>query len=124
MGFSRNSTTPVKEVKDNLSKGAIHLRDASVAAARGTRDAAAPKVNVMLTKVGIRKAKARKWPWVAGAVGAGVAVGGAIAYLLYRQRTESIGESLLADELLDDTEEGPHITDEAINQELIEKVSR
>ncbi|MCH7229550.1 hypothetical protein L0U85_01535 [Glycomyces sp. L485] len=110
--------------KDNLSKGAVYLKDAGVAAAKGTREAAGPKVYVMLTKVGLKKARARRWPWVAGAIGAGIAVGGAAAYLWYRQRTQSIGESLLADELLDDAEEGPQITDEAINQELIERVSR
>ena len=124
MGFSRNSTTPAKEVKDNLNRGAIHFKHAGVAAAKGTRDAASPRVNVLLTKVGLKKARARKWPWVAGAIGAGVAAGGAVAYLWYRQRSESIAESLLTDELLDEPEDSPQITDEAINEELINNVTR
>ncbi|WP_026923251.1 hypothetical protein [Glycomyces arizonensis] len=124
MGFSRNSTTPAKEVKDNLTQGAVCFKNAGVAAARGTRDAAAPKVNGMLMKAGLRKPQPRRWPLVAAVIGAGVAVGGAAAYMWYRKRTESIGESLLADELLDDTERNPRITDEAINEELIEHVHR
>jgi hypothetical protein len=124
MGFSRNSMTPAMEVRDNLAQGAFYLKNAGAAAARGTREAATPKVNVMLTKVGLRKQQQRRWPWVAGAIGAGVVAGAAAAYMWYRRRTESIGESLLADELLDDTEQNPHITDEAINEELIEHVRR
>ncbi|GAB3647488.1 hypothetical protein GCM10028833_11360 [Glycomyces tarimensis] len=125
MGFSRNATTPVQEVKDNLSKGAVYLKDAGTAAARGTREAAVPRVNVVLTKVGLRKSRARRWPWVAGAIGSGIALGGAAAYMWYRRRSESIGESLLAEELLDEPErERPQITDEEINEELIDRVSR
>ncbi|WP_026931492.1 hypothetical protein [Glycomyces tenuis] len=124
MGFSRNSTTPAREVKDNLTQGAVYLKNAGVAAARGTREAATPKVNVVLTKVGLRKQRPNRWPWVVGAIGAGVAAGGAAAYMWYRRRTETIGESLLADELLDDTEQNPRITDEAINEELIEHARR
>lgn len=124
MGFSRNSTTPVQEVKDNLAQGAIYFKNAGTAAARGTRDAATPRVNVVMSKVGLRKTRTRRWPLVAAAIGAGIAAGGAAAYMWYRRRTESIGESLLADEMLDDTERNPRITDEAINEELIEHVSR
>lgn len=129
MGFSRNSTTPVKEVKENLSQGVTSLKRAGVAAARGTRETAGPKVQVMLTRVGVRKRRARRWPWALGAAGAAVAAGGAVAYMMYRRRSESIGESLLADELLDDTEEAarrgqPRITDEAINEELVDSVTR
>ncbi|THV41599.1 hypothetical protein [Glycomyces buryatensis] len=123
MGFSRNTTTSAQEVKDNLSQGATYLRNAGAAAARGTRDAAAPRVNVVLAKVGLRKAPAPKWPWVVGAIGAGIAVGGAVAYLWYRQRTETIGEALLADEMLDDTD-GPHVTDAQITDELVDSVTR
>ena len=124
MGFSRNSTTPAREVKDNLAQGAVYFKNAGMLAARGTRDAAAPRVNGVLTRVGLRKQRSRRWPWVAGAIGAGVAAGGAAAYLWYRRRTESIGESLLADELLEDAEHNPQITDEAINEELIEHANR
>ncbi|WP_157930512.1 hypothetical protein [Glycomyces xiaoerkulensis] len=130
MGFSRNSTAPVKEVRENLTQGATSFKRAGSAAARGTREAAAPRVNVVLTKVGLKKRRAPKWPWVAAGVGAGVtAAAGAVAYLMYRRRSESLGESLLADELLDDTEEAerrqqPQITDEAINEELVDSVSR
>ena len=124
MGSSRKSTTPVKEVKENFSKGACLLKHAGAAAARGTRDATAPRVNVFLTKVGLKRARARKWPWVVGAIGAGLVASGAVAYLWYRQRSESLAESLLTEELLDDTEDGPQITDEAINEELINNVTR
>ncbi len=123
MGLSRNSTTPVQEVKDSLAQGAVHFKNAGVAAARGTREAATPRVNGMLTKVGLKKRRTRRWPWVAGAIGAGVAAGGAAVYMWYRKRTESIGESLLADELLDESA-SPRITDEAINEELIEHAHR
>lgn len=124
MGFSRNTITPGQEVKDNLAQGAVCFRNAGAAAARGTREAATPRVNVMLEKVGLRKQRPRRWPWVVGAIGAGLAAGGAAAYMWYRRRTETIGESLLADELLEDAERSPRITDEAINEELIENVRR
>ncbi|GAB3226270.1 hypothetical protein GCM10027447_16300 [Glycomyces halotolerans] len=129
MGFSRSSATPVREVRDNLSQGMSYIRNAGAAAARGTRDAATPRVYAVLERTGIRKQRSARWPWVAGAIGAGVAVGSALAYLLYRQRTETIGESLLADELLDDSQESerrgqPQITDEQINEELVERASR
>jgi len=57
-----------------------------------------------------------------GAIGAGLALGGAAAYLWYRQRTESIGEALLADELLDDSELNNR--DRALTEELVESVTR
>ncbi|PRY60496.1 hypothetical protein B0I28_102100 [Glycomyces artemisiae] len=120
MGFSRRSATPTREAVDHFKHGVTSFKDAGFAAARGTRDAAAPKVNVVLTKVGLRKPPAPKWPWVAGAIGAGLAVGGAVAYLWYRRRTESIGEQLLADELLDDTE----LDDRALHEELVDSASR
>lgn len=120
MGFSRRSTTPAREAVDHFKHGVNAFRDAGVAAAKGTREAATPRVNVVLTKVGLRKPPARKWPWVAGAIGAGLAIGGAVAYLWYRQRSESIGEQLLADELLDE----PELNDRALQEELVESVSR
>jgi hypothetical protein len=55
-----------------------------------------------------------------GAIGAGLALGGAAAYVLYRQRTESIGEALLADELLDDND----LDDRALTDELVDSVTR
>ncbi|WP_199040186.1 hypothetical protein [Glycomyces salinus] len=128
MGFSRKSTAPAREVRDNLSQGVSHLKNAGVAAAKGTRDAAGPRVEVMLTKVGIRKKQAAKWPWVAGAISVGVAAGGALAYLIYRRRTESMGEALLADELLDETEEpsrdDPRLQDPQLGEELVDSVTR
>ena len=120
MGFSRRSTTPTREAVDHFKHGVNSFRDAGAAAARSTRQAAGPRVNVVLAKVGLRKPPARKWPWVAGAVGAGLAIGGAVAYVWYRQRTESIGEQLLADELLDD----PTLDDRALQEELVDSVSR
>lgn len=128
MGFSRKSTTPGREVRESLSQGVAHLRNAGVAAAKGTRDAAGPKVEVMLTKVGLKKKQAPKWPWVAGAVGIGIAAGGALAYLLYRRRTESIGEALLADELLEEAErpshDDPRLQDSHLAEELVDSVTR
>ncbi|MBO3734140.1 hypothetical protein [Glycomyces niveus] len=123
MGFSRHATTPRKEAVDHFTQGVTSLKHAGVAAARGTKEAAAPKVNVVLTKVGLRKPPARKWPWVLGAIGAGLALGGAAAYLWYRQRTETIGEALLADELLDDTELRNN-NDRALTEELVDSVTR
>ncbi|HEX2145687.1 MAG TPA: hypothetical protein VHG10_14395 [Glycomyces sp.] len=120
MGFSRHATTPAKEAVDHFTQGMHSLKSAGYFAAKGTKEAAVPKVNVALTKVGLRKPPAPKWPWVLGAIGAGLAVGGAAAYLWYRQRTESIGEALLADELLDDTE----LDDRALTEELVDSVSR
>ncbi|MCD0443478.1 hypothetical protein LO763_07540 [Glycomyces sp. A-F 0318] len=120
MGFSRHSTTPAREAADHFTQGVTSLKHAGAVAARGTRDAAAPRVNVVLAKVGLKKPPARKWPWVAGAIGAGLALGGAAFYMWYRQRTESIGEALLADELLDD----PGIEDRALSEELVDSVSR
>jgi len=120
MGFSRHSTTPAREAVDHFTQGVHSLKNAGYAAARGTREAAAPRVNVVLAKVGLRKPPAPKWPWVVGAVGAGLALGGAAFYLWYRQRTESIGEALLADELLDDTE----LDERALTDELVDSVSR
>jgi hypothetical protein len=58
-----------------------------------------------------------------GAIGAGLALGGAAAYLWYRQRTETIGEALLADELLDDTELRNN-NDRALTEELVDSVTR
>jgi hypothetical protein len=120
MGFSRHATTPAKEAVDQFTQGVSSLKKAGFAAAKGTKEAAVPRVNVVLTKVGLRKAPAPKWPWVIGAIGAGLAVGGAAAYLWYRQRRESIGEALLADELLDDTE----LNDRALTEELVDSVTR
>jgi hypothetical protein len=104
MGFSRNHTTSAQEVKEGIAQGVAHLRTAGAAAARGTKDAAAPRVNLVLTKVGLKKSKPRRWPWVAAAIGAGVAVGGAVGYILYARRSEAIGEALLAEELLEDAD--------------------
>ncbi|SDE48035.1 hypothetical protein [Glycomyces harbinensis] len=120
MGFSRHATTPAREAVDHFTQGVTSLKHAGYAAARGTRDAAAPRVNVVLTKVGLKKPPAPKWPWVAGAIGAGLALGGAAFYVWYRQRTESIGEQLLADELLDDSE----LDDRALSEELVDSVTR
>lgn len=122
MGFSRHATTPAKEAVDHFTQGVTSLRNAGYAAAKETKKAAAPKVNVVLAKVGLRKPPARKWPWVVGAIGAGLAIGGAAAYVWYRQRTESIGEALLADELLDDTELDDR--DRALTEELVDSVTR
>ncbi|WP_156036849.1 hypothetical protein [Glycomyces sp. NRRL B-16210] len=105
---------------DHFQQGVNSLKSAGFAAARGTRDAAAPKVNVVLTKVGLKKPPAPKWPWVAGAIGTGLALGGAAFYLWYRQRTESIGEALLAEELLDDA----NLDDRALTEELVDSVTR
>jgi hypothetical protein len=122
MGFSRQATTPAREAVDHFTQGVTSLRNAGYAAAKETKKAAVPKVNKALTKVGLRKPPARKWPWVVGAIGAGLAIGGAAAYVWYRQRTESIGEALLADELLDDTE--PEERDRALTEELVDSVTR
>jgi hypothetical protein len=125
MGFSRHVTTPTREAVDHFTQGVNSFKHAGVAAARGTREAAAPKVNVVLTKVGLRKPPAPKWPWVVGAVGAGLALGGAAFYVWYRQRTETIGEALLADELLDDRElEDGKLHDRALTEELVDSVPR
>lgn len=124
MGFSRHSTTPAREAVDHFQQGVNSLKSASFAAARGTRDAAAPKVNVVLTKVGLKKPPAPKWPWAAGAIGAGLALGGAAFYLWYRRRTESIGEALLAEELLDDARLDANLDDRALTEELVDSVTR
>jgi len=120
MSFSRHSTTPSREAVDQFTQGVNSLKNAGFAAARGTREAAAPKVNVVLAKVGLRKQRAPKWPLVVGTIGAGLALGGAAFYLWYRQRSESIGESLLADELLDDSE----LNDRALTEELVDSITR
>ena len=125
MGFSRHATTPTREAVDHFTQGVTSLRNAGAVAARGTRDAAAPRVNVVLTKVGLKKPPAAKWPWVAGAIGAALALGGAAFYVWYRQRTESIGEALLADELLDDSElDNPRIEERVLSEELVDSVTR
>ncbi|MEU6860831.1 hypothetical protein AB0B28_18385 [Glycomyces sp. NPDC046736] len=120
MGFSRHATTPRREAVDHFTQGVTSLKNAGFAAARGTRDAAAPKVNVVLAKVGLKKPPAPKWPWVAGAVGAGLALGGAAFYLWYRQRSESIGEALLAEELLDEAD----LDDRVLSEQLVDSVTR
>jgi hypothetical protein len=122
MGFSRHATTPKKEAVDHFTQGVTSLKRAGYAAAKGTREAAAPKINVVLAKVGLRKPPAPKWPWAVGAIGAGLALGGAAAYMWYRKRSESIGEALLADELLDDTELKDR--DRALTDELVDSVTR
>ncbi|MFC4334889.1 hypothetical protein [Salininema proteolyticum] len=100
MGFCRKSPA---SVKDSLAESARHFKDAAVSAGGQARDAATPRVQMVVNKLGVPRKKKTNWPAVAAAVSIGAVLAGAVTYLAYRRRTERIGEQLLADEILDDT---------------------
>ncbi|WP_025273455.1 hypothetical protein [Haloglycomyces albus] len=104
MGFCRKSST--NAVKDSLSQGATHFKNAAVTASDQAREAAAPKMRAVMVKFGnsSSQAKQRNWPVIVGFASLGAVVAGAVTYWAYKRRTERMGEELLADEILDDSE--------------------
>lgn len=79
------------QIRGDLRQGFDHLKSATITAGEGMASKAGPRVDNALTKVGLRKRPKRRWPWVAGAItlGTAVGVGGALMWRRNCQGTAS-----------------------------------
>lgn len=73
-----------QQIRGELAEGIGHFKTATSHAANGAAERIAPRIDNALTVVGLRKRQRARWPWIAGAVVAGAAVGAAAMMMMRR----------------------------------------
>jgi hypothetical protein len=95
LSLRRKPTSRVRQIRGELAEGFGHLKSATNNAAEGVAHRAAPHVDNALVAVGWRKRPRSRWPWIAGAIAVGTAVGVSAAML---RRNNRRAEEMMAEE--------------------------
>ncbi|HZE37866.1 MAG TPA: hypothetical protein VE172_03565 [Stackebrandtia sp.] len=100
MSLLRRKSKHREQVKGELAKGIGHLRSATAYAADGARERLTPALDSALVRVGLRKKRRRRWPWVAGSIVVITAAAGTAGVIMMRRSaaTTADDEHLFAED--------------------------